>query len=150
MFPISGDKCLLEFLGKTLLEHQIGMAKRVGLDECIIVANPQNKGRIQEVMTGMDIKFDLVTQKEPLGIANALECAVDFIDDEVIVVNPDDVFEHSPYESLFEARRAGAAIAYLLGSKVRDCFPSGYLVVDEEWQLVRIVENRREERSRQN
>ena len=31
MFPLTEDKFLLKFLGKTLLEHQLDMARQAGL-----------------------------------------------------------------------------------------------------------------------
>ena len=37
MFPITEDKFLLKFLGKTLLEHQIETAKKAGLTEFVFV-----------------------------------------------------------------------------------------------------------------
>lgn len=53
MFPFSGDKFRLQFLGKTLLEHQLELAKGAGLTEFIIVGNPQNIGRIEEIAAGV-------------------------------------------------------------------------------------------------
>jgi len=60
MFPITEDKFLLKFLGKTLLEHQIETAKGAGLTEFIIVGNSQNISKIEEVVTNLpDIKVEL-------------------------------------------------------------------------------------------
>ena len=141
MFPITEDKYLLDFVGKTLLEHQIEMAKKAGLTEFVIVGNPQNISRIEEVVLNVpDIKFNLAVQEEPLGIANALESARHFFDSEIIVVNPNDVFDISAYTKLLEASRNGSAISYLLGWEVNDYFPGGYLVVGEEGKLRHIIE----------
>ena len=141
MFPISEDKFLLKFLGKTLLEHQIEMAKKVGLTEFLIVGNPQNIASIERIVAyGPLIKAELVIQREPLGIANALESASQFLNSEIIVVNPNDVFEISAYTRLLEARRANSATSYLLGREVSDYFPGGYLVVGEGGELRRIIE----------
>ena len=141
MFPITEDKFLLKFLGKTLLEHQIEMAKKVGLTEFIIVGNAQNIGRIKEVVANVpDIKVELALQEQPLGIANALESARQLLDSEIIVVNPNDVFESSAYTGLLEAQRTNSAISYILGRQVSDYFPGGYLVVGEEGELTRIIE----------
>ncbi len=141
MFPITEDKFLLKFLGRTLLEHQVEMAKEAGLTEFVMVGNPQNISRIREIINDIPgIKVETVIQKEPLGIANALESASEFLVGEIIVVNPNDVFESSAYTRLLEARRAGPATAYLLGYEVSDYFPGGYLVVGEDDRLVSIVE----------
>ena len=39
MFPMTEDKLLLKFLGKTLLDHQIEKLREVGLNDIVIVAN---------------------------------------------------------------------------------------------------------------
>jgi len=141
MFPITEDKFLLKFLGKTLLEYQIETARGAGLTEFIIVGNPQNINRIAEIIADLrGIKVDLAIQKEPLGMADALKSASQFLDDEAIIVNPNDVFEGLAYSELLEARRTGVATAYLLGCEVKDYFPGGYLVVDDEGNLTHIVE----------
>ncbi len=141
MLPVPEDKFLLKFLGKTLLEHQIEMAKRAGLNEFIFVGNNRNRSRIIEVVTNTpDIKFELAIQEQPLGIANALESAGPLLDGEVIVANPNDFFESSAYTRLLEAHQANSAVSYLLGYEVRDYFPGGYLIVGEEGELTSIKE----------
>jgi bifunctional UDP-N-acetylglucosamine pyrophosphorylase/glucosamine-1-phosphate N-acetyltransferase len=141
MRPITEDKFLLDFLGKTLLEHQIDMAREAGLTAFIMVGNPQNIGDIEKIVTSIpDIKAELVIQKEPLGIADALENARQFLDGEIIVVNPNDVFETSAYTRLLKAHQSNSATSYLLGYKVSEYFPGGYLVVGEDGNLRHIVE----------
>jgi len=141
MFPITEDKFLLKFLGKTLLEHQIETARQAGLTEFVIVGNPQNMSRIKEIMANaLGIKAELALQKEPLGIANALESASQFLNGQIIVVNTNDVFEGLAYTKLLEVQKTESAISYLIGCEVRDYFPGGYLVVSDEGDLIRIVE----------
>ncbi|MFC2013595.1 sugar phosphate nucleotidyltransferase [Chloroflexota bacterium] len=140
MFPITEDKFLLKFLGKTLLEHQIGLAKKVGLAEFITVANPRNISKIEHIVSGTSgIKVESAIQKEPLGIADALKCAEYLLDDDIIVVNPNDVFDSSVYLQLIEARKAGTAISYLPGYEVRDYFPGGYLAVDSSKGMLKLI-----------
>jgi len=141
MFPLTEHKFLLKFLGKTLLEHQVKTAKEAGLTEFVIVANPQNISRIENIVSGIsDIKVELTIQKEPLGIANALNSADHLLHGDIIVVNPNDVFESSAYSQLMQARKAGTAVSYLLGYEVKDYFPGGYLVVDSKGKLKHIIE----------
>mgnify|MGYP001116006726 CR=1 FL=1 len=141
MFPITEDKFLLKFIGKTLLEHQIEIVRRSGLNEFIIIGNPHNIGKIEEIIRNLPMaKFDLAIQKNPLGIADALRCAKRFLNDETIVVNPNDLSEASAYTSLIEAYNHSSAASYLLGYEVKDYFPGGYLVVDENSNLKHIVE----------
>ncbi len=141
MFPITEDKFLLKFLGKTLLEHQIDAAKKAGLTKFIIVGNPQNINKLKKIISSVpDIKVELVIQKKPLGIADALKSASHLLDGDIIVVNPNDVFESSAYTRLIQSRKAGSAVSYLLGYKVKDYFPGGYLVVDSKGELKLIIE----------
>jgi len=141
MFPLTEDKFLLRFLGKTLLKHQIETAKGAGLTEFVIVGNPQNMGRIAEIVSNVPgIEAQLVLQKERLGIADALKSASQFLDGQIIVVNPNDVFEGLAYTKLLEAQKAEPAVSYLLGCEVKDYFPGGYLVVSDEGDLTRIIE----------
>ena len=138
MFPITEDKFLLKFLGRTLLEHQIETAKRAGLTEFVIVGNPENMSQIEEVIARIpDIKAELAVQEESLGIANALKSARQFLDGHIIVANPNDVFQDLAYTKLLEASRDASAVSYLLGYEVMDYFPGGYLVVGKEGILCR-------------
>ncbi len=141
MFPITEDKFLLNFLGKTLLEHQLDMAIGSGLRRFVIVANPVNIARI-ETITGRypGKEFNFVVQEKPLGIANALQISGNLIKDELLIINPNDVFEDSVYSALLAARKIEKATAYITGCKVKSYFPGGYLIVNEQGQLTRIME----------
>lgn len=141
MFPITEDKFLLDFLGKSLLQHQIQIARASGLKHFVVIGNPGNIARIEQIATGLsEIKVKLALQREPLGMANALESASEFLDGDIILVNPNDVFESSAYNAILVAYKDKSADSYILGYKVRDYFPGGYLVVDEESYLKHIVE----------
>lgn len=144
MFPLTEDKFLLKFLGKTLLEHQLDMAVQSGLRRFIIVANPVNISRIEPILNQYpDAEFNFVVQENPLGIANALESARLLLTDELLIVNPNDVFENIAYSALLAARKKEKAAAYITGCKVRSYFPGGYLVVDEQGKLTGIQEKPR-------
>ena len=76
MFPISEDKFLLDFLGKSLLQHQIEIARASGLKHFVIIGNPGNIAKIEEITQRIHgIRADFAFQKEPLGIADALKSA---------------------------------------------------------------------------
>ncbi len=141
MYPLTEDKFLLNFLGKTLLEHQIDMAKKAGLTQFVIVGNPRNIGGVEEIISGIPgIEAEVAVQEKPLGIADALQTASRFFDDEIIVVNPNDVFDASAYSELLTAREDNSAASYMFGYEIDHYFPGGYLVVDEKDYLSLIVE----------
>jgi len=144
MFPIAGDKFLLKFLGKTLLEHQIEMALASGLDEFVLVGNQGNIDRLREVGRRFpQAHIDLAIQRQPLGMADAIQSAQNLTGDEMIVASPGDVFEGSAYAAILEAHKGGSASSYILGARVKEYFPGGYLVVDEEREVLHIVEKPR-------
>jgi len=141
MYPLTEDKLLLNFLGKTLLEHQIDTAVMAGLNRFVIVGNPSNINLIEEITSSISgITVETAIQPHPLGIANALETASKFLDDEIIVVNPNDVFDTAAYSRLLTEKATNSAKSYIFGCKVNEYFPGGYLVVNEKDYLDDIIE----------
>ena len=144
MFPLLEDKLLLKFLGKPLLEHQIERAREAGLSRFVVVANPQNMEKVGQISKGISgVEIELALQEKPLGIANALESAEHLLEGEVMVVNPNDVFDSSAYTRLIQERKKSSALSYLLGYEVKEHFPGGYLVVSKGNELKQIVEKPR-------
>lgn len=141
MFPLTEDKFLLDFLGKPLLEHQIERARQAGLSQFVIIGNPGNMARIEEI-TGKiaGLKITLAVQKEPRGIADALRCAAPFLDQPILVINPNDVFSPSAYGKVIQAARSDSQCSYMLGYRVQKYFPGGYLEVNSHNELLHIVE----------
>jgi len=111
------------------------------LTDFIIVTGARNTRRIENIadaIPGVTVK--LAIQEEPSGIANALESAARLLDDEIIVANPNDVFDGSAYTRLLNARRSNNAVSYMLGYEVDDYFPGGYLEITPPDTLAHIVE----------
>lgn len=141
MFPMTEDKFLLNFMGRTLLEHQIEMAQDAGLKDFVIIGNPGNIQQIKHITTSIKgAKFEFALQMMPLGIADALKNAAPFFSGEILIVNPDDVFDATAYKILLDAYANHDAAAYMLGYEVNQYFPGGYLAIDEKGNLTRIVE----------
>jgi bifunctional UDP-N-acetylglucosamine pyrophosphorylase/glucosamine-1-phosphate N-acetyltransferase len=141
MFPLTEDKFLLKFLGKTVIEHQLDAAINSGLRKFIIVANPVNLKRIENITAQyQNAGFEFVVQEQPLGIANAVENARWLLKEEVLLVNPNDLFENAAYANLLKAYKKEKPFALITGYKVKSYFPGGYLVVNAQGQLTRILE----------
>jgi len=141
MFPITEDKFLLDFLEKPLLEHQIKLACKAGLSHFVIIGNPENIEKIEQITKKIPgVKVDLALQKESLGIADALKSAEPFLQGQLLVINPNDVFSSSAYTKIItEAEKANAS-SYILGYQVQKYFPGGYLQVNSQNELLYIVE----------
>jgi NDP-sugar pyrophosphorylase family protein len=141
MFPIAEDKFLLDFLGKSLLQHQIEMARDAGLSRFVIITNPQNTARIKQITKRIPgIEVESALQKKASGIADALKSAGPLLRGEVLVINPNDVFSGSAYARILAAAEGAATPSYMLGYKVQEYFPGGYLEVNSRNELVHIVE----------
>ncbi len=140
MYPFTEDKVLLPFLGRTLLEHQIALAHSAGCRDIVIISHPGNFEQIRTIVnTIKDVKIELCVQENPGGIGDALQCARGLLISPLILVNPNDLFDISVYYQLMEARLADCE-AVLTGYRVKEYFPGGYLVVDENGSLRDIVE----------
>ncbi|MGD2247804.1 MAG: sugar phosphate nucleotidyltransferase [Candidatus Methanofastidiosia archaeon] len=127
MFPIVKEKCLLSFLGKELIVRQIELAHKAGITDIVIVSNPQN---IKEIKPVIKKESQYVVQKNPKGMADALLSAQDVISGEdILVVNPNDLFELSAYTRILKAAENDVD-SCILGYKVNDYFPGGYLEVE--------------------
>ena len=141
MFPIAEDKFLLDFLGKPLLEHQIEVACEAGLSHFVIIGNPANIERIEQITNRIpEIKVDLALQKTSLGIADALKSAELLLRGQLLIINPNDVFSSSAYTEIIAAAKRTPASSHILGYQVQKYFPGGYLQVNARNELLHIVE----------
>jgi NDP-sugar pyrophosphorylase family protein len=141
MFPIAEDKFLLDFLGKPLLEHQIKLACEAGLSQFVVIGNPENIARIEQITKKIPgIKVDLALQKKSAGIADALKSAEPFLHGQLLVINPNDVFSSSAYTKIITEAEKATASSYILGYQVQKYFPGGYLQVNSQNELLHIVE----------
>jgi NDP-sugar pyrophosphorylase family protein len=141
MFPVTEDKFLLDFLGKPLLEHQIKAACEAGLSHFVIIGNPENIAKIEQITKKTPgIKVDLALQKKPLGIADALKSAEPFLHGQLLIINPNDVFSSSAYTKILTEAEKNSTSSYILGYQVQKYFPGGYLQVNSQSELLHIVE----------
>jgi NDP-sugar pyrophosphorylase family protein len=141
MFPVAEDKFLLNFLGKPLLEHQIEAARRAGLSHFVMIGNPDNIEKIEQIIRRIPgIKVAFARQKRSLGIADALKSAEPLLRGQFLVVNPNDVFSSSAYTKITAAAKRTRASSYILGYQVQKYFPGGYLQVNSRNKLLHIVE----------
>lgn len=127
MWPIQTDKCLIPFLGKPLLYHNLKKIKEaINLGEVIIVSRPESKDEILEIAKELNIVGTIAIQKESKGMADAILSARDLMDGEVLIVNAEDQLESKVYEAVLAVK----ADVVFPGLKVKEYFPGGYLKVD--------------------
>ena len=124
MWPIQTDKCLLPFLGKPLLFHNLKQIKEnIPNADFIIVANPQSKDKAEAVAKELELIYTIAIQKEPKGMADALLSAKDLIEGEILVLNAEDQLDPKIYQSVLQQK----ADVVVPGLKVDKYFPGGYI-----------------------
>ena len=124
MWPIQQDKCLIPFLGKPLLYHNLKQIKDSVKDpQFIIVTNPQSKTGVEEVAKQLGLTYTVALQSEPKGMADAILSAKDLIDGEVLIINAEDQLDSTIYQEVLKQR----ADVVVPGLKVNQYFPGGYL-----------------------
>src|SRR3989344_2186708 len=127
MWPINTDKCLIPFLGKSLLYHNLKKinARLPGV-EFIIVASPQTKDGVEKVAEELKLDYKIVIQNEPSGMADAILSAKHLIAGEILIVNAEDILDASVFQNNYECD------VMLTGIKVDKYFPGGYIKVEGE------------------
>jgi NDP-sugar pyrophosphorylase family protein len=143
MSPITSDKALLKFMGTPLIVHQINSAKKAGINQFVIITNPENDSEIQSALSKLrNIQTEFVLQKKSLGMANAILTASKLINGEpFILVSSNDVFDTSAYLKLLqEYRKDNHYSVYITAKQVQNYFPGGYLVMNKQNEVTDIIE----------
>jgi len=141
MFPLTEDKFLFKFLGKTLLQHQIEIAQKAGLKDFVMIGNEFNMKKIKEIYNQTNANVEFALQKEPKGMADALLSGKKFLmKEQILIVNPNDVFDVSAYKKIIKEAKKGNHDSYIIGYEVDSYFPGGYLEVNNKDELIRIHE----------
>lgn len=108
LLPVTSvtSKQLLPVYDKPLIYYPLSTLMSMGIAECMIVSNPSDVGRFQELFgdgSHLGIQMQYGIQKTPLGIAHALLEAKNFIgDDSVVLILGDNLFCGDALENTFE------------------------------------------------
>ncbi|MBI2334980.1 NTP transferase domain-containing protein [Candidatus Daviesbacteria bacterium] len=122
MWPVQTDKCLIPFLGKPLLYHNLKKIQAaLNPSEVIIVTNPNIKDQISKIKDELGIFGTIIIQVEPKGMADAILSAKDLIDGEILILNAEDILGPSIFKTDFKGD------VVLTGLKVDKYFPGGYI-----------------------
>ena len=142
MKPVE-DKNFLNFLGRPLIEWQLGMLWESGFKDVVLVGGKHNIERLRELDNRMPMKIDVVEQKDlELGMKGAVLAAADLIEnDEVLIFSSNDVVGKEAFDTILDAvKKDKDADGFLLAKKVEEYFPGGYLELDGDGFVTRIVE----------
>lgn len=138
LMPILGDKTMLDFIFQNL--------SLAGFSEfCLVIGNEHQA--IRDFCSKLDYNISFAIQEQPLGTANAVLAAEDFIKDELfLVVNSDNLYPVNDLKKLQNLNSAGL-IAYnkqslLEKSNIDEEKINKFAVLslDEKGKLKKIVE----------
>lgn len=141
MKPVE-DKNFLNFLGKPLIQWQLEMLDFNGFKDAVIVGGVHNLSQLAEIGGRVGMNVEMVEQEDlDMGMAGAVLSARDAIAGEpVLIVSSNDVVEKKAFEVMNAAIESGDADGYMLGYKVSEYFPGGYLEVSDDGVISGIVE----------
>lgn len=144
LWPLE-EKSLIQFMGRPLLSLQLDRYHQLGLDQAVIVANPENEHIIRELAESVPgLAVEVVVQPEPKGMGDALlhlrdaptlreDCAL-------YITQVHDLTDITLHEQMLTAYESGAAQGYLAGYRVKDYFPGGYMVLGDGGRITNIIE----------
>jgi len=135
-WPLSIHKSIVPFLGKSLLEYNLEMLKKIGCTQAVVVI-PQNEIELSKIrLEGMDIKIAL--QSDAKGMRDAVLRAKKLIGtSSCLIMNATDMVGEMLYESMKQAMQEDEM--FVVGKKVTEYFDGGYLKLDGN-RLIEIIE----------
>lgn len=140
MWPIQTDKCLISFLGQPLLFHNLKLLKEnTNIEEFVIVSNASSKEKIESIAKNLNLNFKIAIQEKPLGMADAILSAKEFISGPVLIINAEDVLEKHAYGDVLEEAEKTKADVFFTGISFGKYFPGGYLKLEAD-KVLGIVE----------
>ncbi len=140
MDPIS-DKCLLEFGGEPLFLKLLKNAKAGGLENFIVVANKYNQKEIETILAKENFPAEVTQQKNlDEGMAGGISDGLELVDENesIFIHNGNDYINSNFYaEILDKSKNADGGI---LAKRMKQYFPGGYLQINDQNQITKIVE----------
>lgn len=135
--PLVTNKTIFPFLGQPMIAHTLDMIRQAGADEAIVVCNRENQKLIAS-LSSHQISVQTVVQNEASGQANALLLTRKLVGERaMIVLNAVDMLDPGVLKSF--VKQASRTYAQILGMRVKEYFPGGYLQLDGE-RVISIVE----------
>lgn len=140
------EKPLLKFCGKTLIIHQIELLKAAGWKDFILVGSGENLNKLKECAedfkkANKEVKFEYFEQIHDDGSAGALKSiAKESLNDDVLIISSNDILEASAFEGMMSTIKQNPGMSVILGQQIKKYFPGGYLLINEQMELQKIVE----------
>jgi UDP-N-acetylglucosamine diphosphorylase / glucose-1-phosphate thymidylyltransferase / UDP-N-acetylgalactosamine diphosphorylase / glucosamine-1-phosphate N-acetyltransferase / galactosamine-1-phosphate N-acetyltransferase len=134
------DKNLLEFSGKTLIEHRVAAIKNAKLRDIVVVGGKHNMDALKKAVK----KYNnvVVVEQENLadGMAGGVLAGADIVKQKnIMVISANDVFDDDLFEKALQAAKT-AEDGLVVGKRSDKYFPGGYLKIDKKNYITDIIE----------
>ncbi len=130
-WPLTTDKNLFSFLGKTFFEQAVMGAVPKEVSSVVIVANEFNAPIFRSFK--FSVPHETVIQRSPNGMADALLTASARLQGaSLLIVIADDLTDKQMLQSVLDKALSTKAFSVIPGWKARKYFPGGYLITDGE------------------
>ncbi len=143
-FRNSKTKILLEVNGKPMINRQIQQLSQWGLEEFIIITNPEFESLTREVVSKEfpNKNIDYAVQQSPEGISHALLQAKEYLskDDITVFVLGDNFFENNPLVNIDLLNNSLEKGCYIFTCEVNNPKDFGVALLDEYGKVVSIEE----------
>jgi NDP-sugar pyrophosphorylase family protein len=135
---------MLDIAGRPLLEYVLKAGITHPVDRIIIVISPRGEvitWHFGDSYNGIPIQY--VIQPEPLGLADAVNCAAQKVSGPMLVINGDEIYiggKHPRMTEFLQAHAADAGLGFLR-TKNPDRIRRGYAIdMESDGRIVKLVE----------
>lgn len=143
LFPVTHQiaKPLLPLANRMTIEYAFDQMQAAGIREVAVVVGENHEQMKQALGSGAQFGLDLgyVRQEKPLGLANAVEAAGDFISSSPFMLYLGDAVYGAPITPMVDAFREGDAAAACLVKPVEDPRRFGVATI-KDGRIVKLVE----------
>ena len=137
-------KMLLEVNGVPMINRQIQQMIQWGMDDFVIITNPEFDSLTKEITTKnfSDINLNFVIQNEPLGISHALLQAEPYIEntERVVFILGDNFFEFDPLHGKNILNIENKIGSYIFTYEVENPSDFGVAILDDQGKVISIEE----------
>ena len=140
---IRKPKAMFKILGKHLIQHILETVRDSKMIETVTVVVGPGENQIREFLMHnpiADLELNFVVQEKPLGQANALEMAREFLRGKFLVLNANDVFDPTLLTNLAKKGLEDDLDVALVGREVEDPSKFGVMVFDKDEKIIGVVE----------
>ncbi len=134
------DKNLLEFAGKPLIEHRVAALKKAKIRDILVVGNQHNVPDLEEALKGYKNVLVIEQKKLEDGMAGGVLAGAEAVQHKnIIVLSANDVFGDDLFDKAVQAAKASDD-GLIVGKRVSNYFPGGYLKVDKKNNVTGVIE----------